>query len=122
MKNQEVVLMQDDTDRVEINTLSGCLLRVFWLLIGNLALVICAYLIAVGGAKTFFEVSVFDVLFWAAALILGLSRYIDIRFFQGSTTDGVRATMAHFRVYCFWLWIISWGLWILAHAVAYSSI
>jgi hypothetical protein len=95
--------------------LSGCLVRLGWMLVGHAALVLCAALIA---QHTRSFLSPADLAFWAvAALTIGV-RYLDIRKFAAQTVMGEPATMAHWRRYALMLVGVALVLWGLAHVVA----
>jgi hypothetical protein len=85
----------------------GCLLRLFWMAFGNLALFMVAVVII--GRRAF---SVLDGAYWLIVVALLAARYADIAVFAGRTTEGAPASMQHFRQYAFRLLIIaalSWG-------------
>ena len=73
---------------------AGCLVRLFWMLAGNLALLVLVFVIYQSAGWT-----IADVVFW---LVIGLmigARYMDIARFGGTTMNDEPATMAHFRRY-----------------------
>jgi len=74
----------------------GCLARLFWMAIGNLILVLSLIGIVRDGHT---RLGVGDAVFWTTLVLLALVRYADIRFLEGTTTDGQRATMRHFWRY-----------------------
>ena len=94
----------------------GCLIRIFWMAAGNIVLLLAAWLISQhrGG---FWSGS--DVLFWAVVLGLVLARFVDVRFLEGDTTTGERATMADFRRYALLVPLVAFVLWGVAHAAAW---
>ncbi|HPA19568.1 MAG TPA: hypothetical protein PLU30_17605 [Verrucomicrobiae bacterium] len=75
---------------------AGCILHMLWLFGGSLALAFCAIHIVLNHSV---RPSVADALF--AAFLAGsiAVRYIEIRFFNGTTDDGRPATMADLRRY-----------------------
>ena len=95
----------------------GCLLRLFWMLLGNTALFFCAFFI---GSKpaAFLTFSVFDIVYGAAVTALLAARYIDIRHLNGATVFGTPASMSHYRRYALILIAASIGVWAAAHGVA----
>ena len=94
---------------------AGCFLRLFWMLIGNLILLFCAYSITQNRSSFF---SVADAFYWAAVGCLLAVRYADIRYLKGLTADGDPASMAHWRRYAGLVLIASTCLWLVVHAVA----
>jgi len=88
----------------------GCLLRLFWMAFGNLALLMLAVLVI--KEKRF---SPLDLVYWGVVLALGVARFVDIRRFAGRTIDDEPATMLHFRRYAWRLPLLAGVLWIGAH-------
>lgn len=113
------IKMVDQPHQVSDQTRSestGCLpviLRLTWLMWGNLALFICAALVAEGTAPI-----VTDLLFFLVAGSLVGVRYVDITRFKGETTEGEPATIAHWRRYAIMMMLISAALWALARVAA----
>ena len=95
---------------------AGCLLRIFWMMIGNVILLSCAYGIAQHHSSMF---SIADAFYLAAVGALLAARFVDIRDFRGTTAEGDPATMAHWRRYATVLGVVSTGLWIAVHAIAH---
>ena len=89
----------------------GCLLRTFWMILGNAALLICS--LGIVNAKGF---SSYDVIFWGIAGLLLLARFCDIRYLHGQTGTGEPATWGHFRTYVLLVLVGSLMLWGAAHA------
>ncbi len=77
-------------------SLLGCLIPMFWMLVGNGILALCAVAI-VGGETDLFGVA--DVFYWLTVGSLVTARYVDIRYLSGRTAEGKPATMAHWRRY-----------------------
>ena len=96
----------------------GCLLRVFWLMLGNVALLTSAYGIVEDSAAILGPA---DLLYWSVAALLLGARYADIRYFQGRTADGRPASMAHWRRYAAVLAVVSTAIWLAAHAASHLS-
>lgn len=91
----------------------GCLLRLFWMAFGNLALLAVAALIVQRQAF-----SSFDVLYWVLVIVLAAARYLDIRNFNGLTVDGEPANAVHLRLYIVKLVILAAVLWTLVHLLS----
>ena len=94
---------------------TGCLpavLRLLWLIVGNVALFLLATLIAQRSS-----LSELDFVFWATVAALILVRYIDITRLHGSTKDGEPASLQHWRRYVLLLLLASGALWGMAHWV-----
>ena len=91
----------------------GCLLRLFWMGVGNLALVLTASWIYHSAGW-----SIADILFGVIPLLMIVVRYVDIVRFQGTTVDGDEpATMAHLKQYALTLVMVTAALWAVARAL-----
>lgn len=95
---------------------TGCLLRIFWMMIGNVILLFCAYGIIQNHSGLF---SIADVFYWVFVGSLLAARYADIQHFKGLTADGNPASMAHWRRYAMLLCFIVTVVWFVAHGIAY---
>ena len=89
------------------------LLRLVWLLFGNLVLIACAGLVAKGTAPV-----ATDLAYASVAVGLILVRYVDIALFKGHTSDGKPATLSDWRRYAALMAVVSAGVWGLARLVA----
>lgn len=98
------------------DSMSGCLVRLAWMLFGNVALFVLAVFISQRPGGAF---SAFDVAYWAVvAAVIGL-RYLDIRSFKGQTATYEPATMAHWRRYAIVVVAAALVACGLAHGIAY---
>jgi len=95
---------------------AGCLLRIFWMMIGNVMLLSCAYGIVQHRSGM---LSIADAFYWAVVGSLLAARFIDIRDFCGTTAEGGPATMAHWRRYAVLLGVVATALWFVLHGIAY---
>ena len=95
---------------VKYDSPQGCLLRLFWMAFGNLALLLLILSISNQHGFTFL-----DGLYWVIVAALASGRYIDITRFAGLTIDGTPATKHHFRRYATWLFVVAMGCWTAAH-------
>jgi len=94
---------------------TGCLpvvVRLFWLIAGNLVLFFLAVSIAQRRA-----LSARDIAYWVTVTVLILARYIDITRLDGQTKDGEPASLRTWRWYTLVLLLASGALWVLAHRV-----
>ena len=91
----------------------GCLLRLFWMAFGNLALLALAAVIF--DRKAF---SIFDAVYWLLVIALAASRSIDIRRFNGLTVDAEPASAVHLRLYLIKLIVLAAVLWAVAHLLS----
>ena len=100
------------TPHVAYDRPQGCLLRLFWMVAGNLALFVLILSIFNHGGF-----SLLDGVYWLVVVGLAGARYIDITRFAGLTAEGTPASLVHFRRYGIWLVITATGLWILVHVL-----
>jgi hypothetical protein len=107
MENQSSSKQDDDA-------LGGCLIRLFWMFLGNAMLFLCAMAMAQEASGWFGPI---DALFWALVGSLLIARYVDIAHFNGKTAEGNVATLADFKRYASILLVVSVGLWAGAHVV-----
>jgi hypothetical protein len=94
----------------------GCLARLFWLIVGNVILVLAA--IGISQNSSGFSLTGRDAIFWAAALLLPAVRYVDIQYLRGQTADNRPASLSDWRRYAYAVVGISLAVWLAAHAVA----
>jgi hypothetical protein len=84
----------------ELNTLdqapaqAGCVLRLFWMLVGNA--IVYGSLTYVALNKLAFP-GVLDVVVWLTVVLTILARRLDITRWQGTTATGEPATLEHWR-------------------------
>ena len=100
------------TPQIAYDRPEGCLLRLFWMVAGNLALFALVFSIFNQGGF-----SLLDGAYWLVVVALAASRYVDIKRFAGLTIHGTPATQAHLRRYGTWLLIVATGLWIFVHVL-----
>ena len=100
---------EQDAARTEA---SGCLLRVYWMMLGNVLVVITAWQIAQSDSL----LTAADLIFWlGVASLIGI-RYADVRYLRGRTAEGQPATMRDWRRYSLGILGVSAILWIALHA------
>ena len=102
-----------DNGSLKSGRFSGCLVRLFWMGVGNLILVLAT--IGIGQNRGGFTLTARDVLFWMTALCLLAVRYIDIRYLGGETADGRPASISDWRRYSAIVLGVSLVLWLGAH-------
>lgn len=69
----------------------GCLMRITWILLANVMLFFAAMLVIRDRSA---GLSVYDILFAASVVAGVVARYVEIRFFDGTTDTGQRATIS----------------------------
>jgi hypothetical protein len=114
MRTMECTMENQHLLKQDYDASGGCLIRLFWMIVGNALLFLCAMAIAQGTSSWF---SPIDALFWIIVGSLLITRYVDIRYFNGMTGDGDAATMADFRRYAVLLAMIAFCLWVGAHVL-----
>ena len=105
----------ENKEQVPVTPVGGCLVRFYWLIIGNLILLACLVLVAEGKGIAF---SLVDLIFWGNVALLMAMRYWDINSWDGRTGECKPATMADWKKYAFLLPGIAAILWFGAHFIA----
>jgi hypothetical protein len=105
-----------DSESIAQNSGIGALLRVYWMLLGNLVVSILAGKIYMHAASVF-SLGLLDGLFWLMVGLLIGSRYLDFTYFNGLTTDGQPTTASHFRRYTIGVLTLSLVVWLGVHLV-----
>lgn len=95
----------------------GCLLRIFWMLGSIAILMYSAIWIAVKTGSA--QLSAVDAVLGAGTFAAILARYLDIRYFNGATGTGERATMNDWRRYAVQMAIAAVVVCGAAHGVAW---
>ncbi len=93
---------------------TGCLVRLLWLLIGNVLLVAAG--LAISDNQEF--PSLADAVFWLVVAGMIAIRYIDVVRLHGETVTGQPATLAHWRRYSVMLAAVALAGWLIAHLVS----
>jgi hypothetical protein len=99
---------------IQTASTTGCLVRLFWMGPGNLALFYFAGIISRLPSWT---LTWRDVAFWSAVAALIGARYFDVARFEGLTAQGEPATVRHFRRYAVWTILIALAFWLSAQSV-----
>jgi hypothetical protein len=113
--HQESDLLQEERDDRQPDPASGCLLRVYWMFLGNVFLCAMAYQIVQAEGR----LTTVDVVYWLGAASLIAVRYVDIHHLHGRTTEGQPATPGDWRRYCLGVLAVSAVLWIVVHGLGY---
>jgi len=93
---------------------SGCLLRLYWLLFGNVLLFFL--LIYLFERKPTLP-SIIDVIYAVAVASLIVARYVGVRFQSGKTGTGSPDTMALWSRYALLVGSLSTGAWLLVRVL-----
>ena len=113
---EDVCMSKDNLSTQPVtSSLTGLLLRLFWMIAGNLAIALSAVLILQGGGPI---PLLPDLIYWVAVPLMIVSRYADVRYFNGTNGYGERATMQDWRRYSVKVVIVAIVLWIAAHSLA----
>jgi hypothetical protein len=95
--------------------MSGCLLRLYWMILGN-ALLALALISIFRNTEGFLSVA--DIVFVCAVAALLAARWVDIVKLNGLTASGDPATPGHLKRYIVVLVVASAVLWGLAHGAS----
>jgi len=93
----------------------GILARIWWMFLGNVVLAFCILFI-IQNRGSFFQAA--DWVFWIDVASLVLVRYVDIRFLDGATVTGARASVSHWIRYAVLLIAGSAAVWALVHVAS----
>jgi len=91
---------------------TGCLTRIFWMMMGPCALLLTA--VAVARSTGW---SIADVALWLIVCLTIGARYIDVVRYSGATMEGEPATMADFKLYAVMVLLLGVALWVAARAL-----
>jgi len=97
---------------------AGCLLRLFWMLIGNAIVYASLAVIAFEGAPF---PSALDVVVWVTVALTLVARHRDITRWGGQTASGEPATLAHWRRFAAVVILVTAAASVLAHALGGSG-
>ncbi|MBN1854784.1 MAG: hypothetical protein JW829_18775 [Pirellulales bacterium] len=100
------------TEEREQEGSSGCLFRLFWMILGNLVLFFVAVQLLFHPRGWF---SSLDVVYWLTTVLILVARYADIRFFQGTTAEGKPATLRDWQRHAFILVLVTGVVWLAVH-------
>jgi len=99
------------------STLLGILARLGWMFFGDVVLAFCILFI-IENRGSFSHAS--DWVFWIDVVSLVLVRYTDIKFLDGCTVTGARASITHWIRYAALLVACSAAVWTLAHVASHA--
>jgi len=107
---------RDDQITDRQSTPSGVLARLWWMLLGNMLLVL-SLLFILRHEGGFFHPA--DWVFWIGVASLVFVRFLDVKFLDGQTATGKHASMADWIRYVVLLLACSAVLWGIAHGANY---
>jgi hypothetical protein len=110
---------QNNQPAEKYDSIFSLIVRVFWMLFGNVILLVSVILIFQRKDWMFHTA---DVVFWGTVVALVLARYLDIKFYNGLTATGEPSSMSHWRKYTIILLICSTAVWVFSHAVNYPLV
>ncbi len=115
-KHNDQTINKTDLTTSKQDSIFGLLARVFWMLLGNMVLVITIIIIFQHKGQMFHTA---DLVFWITVAVLVLVRYLDIKVWGGLTAAAQPASMADWNRYVVLLSIVSAAFWALSHLVSY---
>jgi hypothetical protein len=118
-KQSEQTVKSTEPATSKQDSIFGLLARFFWMLIGNMVLVISLIIILQHKGSMFHAA---DLVFWIIIAAIILVRYLDIKFWGGLTAAGGPATIANWNKYAAALLIGSAAVWIIFHAINYRMV
>jgi len=115
-KQSEQTVKSTEPATSKQDSIAGLLARVFWMLIGNMVMVISMIIIFQYRDRMFHAA---DLVFWITIVAIILVRYLDIKFWGGMTAAGGPATIANWNRYAVALLIGSAVVWVVLHGIKY---
>jgi hypothetical protein len=94
----------------------GCLVRLGWMVVGNLALVLCLFGIS---QHSWQIINSTDVIYGITVVALIALRYVDVRYCAGTKSTGEPATLADWRAYSQRVLLLAAAAWCAARAFAW---
>lgn len=104
-------VQKDDASEYERPVVAE-LCRMTWLAFGPAGLIFSAAAVSKDPPGRY---SVTDVLFWGITVLVVLTRFLDIRFFRGRTTDDKPASLSDWWQYSIKVGLFAVALWFIAH-------
>lgn len=101
---------KDDSDYERPLVAELC--RMIWLAFGPAGLIFAGAAISKNPKGSYAAI---DVAFWGIAVLVITSRFLDIRFFRGRTTENEHATLSDWWRYSLKLGLFAVAVWLLAH-------
>jgi hypothetical protein len=96
----------------------GCLVRLGWMGVGNLILVLCLFGISQRPWRIF---EFIDAIYLVTVAALIALRYVDIRYYAGTTSTGEPCTLADWRAYSWRVIALAGAAWCLVRGYAWFS-
>jgi hypothetical protein len=93
---------------------AGCVLRLFWMLVGNA--IVYGSLAYVALNKLAFP-GVLDIVVWLTVVLTIVARRVDIIRWQGTTASGEPATLEHWRRYAATVVVAAAAASVVAHMI-----
>lgn len=91
---------------------TGCLLRIFWMGIGNIILFFC---LTYTFHNRVYGLTLVDLGYWLTVVAMIAIRWVDIRAYQGDTVTGEPASLSHWRKYTVRLIVGALVAWTIIH-------
>ena len=98
---------------------AGCLVRLFWMGIGNIILFFCLTYIFHNRVHGLTRV---DLGYWLTVVAMIVARWVDIRSYHGDTVTGAPATLTHWRKYAVRLVVGALIVWTIIHLLTLTGI
>lgn len=108
-------LVADDTPE---SSAVGCFARLYWMMWGNFAVIVCALVVARQGDAW----GSADIVYWLFAASLPWVRRIDMLHGEGNDHMGHKADMQGWRRYTIFIVAVCLALWLLAHWAGYAML
>jgi hypothetical protein len=108
-------MVDEDQKQTQASSDGGCLVRGFWMLLGNAMMAVYLVYIAQGDGPLY---SFFSLGFWIVLGLVLYARYMDVTRFAGTTSEGDRpATMVDVKRFSKIQVAIAGTAWVVVHAI-----
>ena len=101
------------------NSSAGCLIRFFWMCMGNIILFFCVTYIFHNRVR---GLTLVDLAYWLTVVAMVAVRWVDVRSYHGDTVTGEPAILSHWRQYTVRLVVGALVVWIIIHLLALTGI
>jgi hypothetical protein len=93
----------------EFTPFGALIARMYWLVLGHITVILLG--VAIFTNQLHYQL-LFNLLYLIAAVACSVARFVDIKYYKGTTTEGEPCTMAHWRRYSIFVAAYAVPLWI----------
>jgi hypothetical protein len=105
----------ESSKQPEYTPIGSLIARMYWLVIGHITVLLLG--IAIYTNQLHYQL-IFNILYVIAAVLCPVARFVDIKYYKGTTTEGEPSTMAHWRRYSIFVAAYAAPLWIAVQVIS----